>query len=430
MLDASCYFGWLPGIVRVMARLDIRLTGPGIGTDRAVATIGESGGWIGRAPDSEVAIDDASRIVSSRHARIDWDGTAFGLTDQSMNGTDLNGRRLQSAERVPLHAGDDIRIGSFHLLVSDAEDPTGGAALEHGTRPGMGPLFDLPSGQSVQAMGRPRGAPAAGDAPGDRFTMDLNDLIGTPPEAPPRPVARFGDVVPQATAPLPTAPLPTAPLPTAPLPTAPLPAAPLPALPAEVLPAEPPARWEPESEASPADPQALLAAFWRGLGVGAPHAPTPQMMEAIGLAMHEALVGIAAIPGADGQENPLRNGVRDIRRHLGAPQPQLAEHVRAAFAAGQARVASIHAAVGQAALGLAESLSARAIEARLAAAVRSRLFRRAALWRYFRALESEVRDAALHRFHTDLAERLKGGDPVAQLTPPDLPHQRPGRDAP
>jgi hypothetical protein len=169
-----------------------------------------------------------------------------------------------------------------------------------------------------------------------------------------------------------------------------------------------PALWVAGAEQQSADPAVLLAAFWRGLGIGAPHAPTPAMMEEIGLAMHEALVGVGAMAGADGRENPLANGVRDIRQHLGAPQPRLAEHVRAAFAAGQARVAAITAAVGAAATGLADSLSARAIEERLSGTIRRRtpLFRRAELWRQFRALEGEVRDAALHRFHQDLAQRL------------------------
>ena len=320
--------------------------------------------------------------MSSRHARIDWSGTEFGVTDQSLNGTDLNGRRLERAERSPLRDGDEIGIGPFRMQVSD---PGAGAP-----EPRPVPVADPATSRAAPAASRA--------APSDRFTLSLDELIGpeAPPERtpPPRVLPTFGAVPPTAVIDdFPTSRVVRVP-----------PAAPPPPLPAEE--AEP--HWLSGADSPTADAEILLAAFWRGLGIGAPNAPTPAMMEEIGLTLHESLVGVGAMPTTQGHENPLANGVRDIRRHLNEPQLRLAEHVRAVFAAGQARAVAVQAAVSRAANGLADTLSARAIEERLDKAVRPRMpvFRRAELWRQFRALETEIRDAALHRFHRDLGERL------------------------
>ena len=66
------------------------------------------GALFGRSDTAEIRVDDP--FASSAHARIDDRGGAMYLEDMgSTNGTYLNGRKVQSAER--LDVGDTIRIG-------------------------------------------------------------------------------------------------------------------------------------------------------------------------------------------------------------------------------------------------------------------------------------------------------------------------------
>ena len=74
---------------------------------------------LGRSMAAEVEIDD--RTVSRRHALIvQRDGMAVLLNDGSLNGTYLNGDRVDDAE---LQNGDEVRIGKFRLIffASDAK---------------------------------------------------------------------------------------------------------------------------------------------------------------------------------------------------------------------------------------------------------------------------------------------------------------------
>jgi pSer/pThr/pTyr-binding forkhead associated (FHA) protein/S1-C subfamily serine protease len=65
----------------------------------------------GRDPDATVrAAGDAAKVVSSRHAEIRLEGSAWMLVDLgSRNGTCLNGRRITAP--VPVATGDVIRLG-------------------------------------------------------------------------------------------------------------------------------------------------------------------------------------------------------------------------------------------------------------------------------------------------------------------------------
>ncbi len=68
---------------------------------------------LGRASDNTVVLSDSS--VSKYHARIDFDGDSFVLTDVgSTNGTLLDGQLVRG--QVPLEAGSTIRLGSTALL--------------------------------------------------------------------------------------------------------------------------------------------------------------------------------------------------------------------------------------------------------------------------------------------------------------------------
>jgi hypothetical protein len=66
------------------------------------------GAMFGRSDGADIRVDDP--FASSSHARIFARGGAMYLEDMgSTNGTYLNGRKVQSAER--LDVGDTIRIG-------------------------------------------------------------------------------------------------------------------------------------------------------------------------------------------------------------------------------------------------------------------------------------------------------------------------------
>jgi hypothetical protein len=66
------------------------------------------GALFGRADAADIRVDDP--FASSSHARIDNRGGTMYLEDMgSTNGTYLNGRKVQSAERLDM--GDTIRIG-------------------------------------------------------------------------------------------------------------------------------------------------------------------------------------------------------------------------------------------------------------------------------------------------------------------------------
>ena len=66
------------------------------------------GALFGRSDGADIRVEDP--FASSSHARIDNRGGALYLEDMgSTNGTYLNGRKVQSAQR--LDTGDTIRIG-------------------------------------------------------------------------------------------------------------------------------------------------------------------------------------------------------------------------------------------------------------------------------------------------------------------------------
>jgi DNA-binding winged helix-turn-helix (wHTH) protein len=70
---------------------------------------------IGRGEECALHIDSAK--VSRRHARVVVAGREARLQDLgSKNGTFLNGRRIEGADLVPLHEGDEILIGATLFL--------------------------------------------------------------------------------------------------------------------------------------------------------------------------------------------------------------------------------------------------------------------------------------------------------------------------
>lgn len=81
---------------------------------------------LGRVMDNDVALPDAEKRVSSRHARLEKGAGGWSLVDLgSGTGTFLNGRRLEHQAPAPLKSGDEFEIGPFRLRFSvrDVADP-------------------------------------------------------------------------------------------------------------------------------------------------------------------------------------------------------------------------------------------------------------------------------------------------------------------
>ncbi len=75
---------------------------------------------IGRDPSNLLCLPDPRRIVSSRHARIEFrEGTFYMADNKSKNGTDLNGERLIQNQAYLLHDNDKIGIGDFILSFTE-----------------------------------------------------------------------------------------------------------------------------------------------------------------------------------------------------------------------------------------------------------------------------------------------------------------------
>ncbi|MCL2324074.1 MAG: FHA domain-containing protein [Actinomycetia bacterium] len=73
---------------------------------------------IGRDPHAELFLND--RTVSREHANINRSGTRFVLRDaDSLNGTYVNGKIV---DEIALEEGDEIQIGTFHLLFTSRSD--------------------------------------------------------------------------------------------------------------------------------------------------------------------------------------------------------------------------------------------------------------------------------------------------------------------
>ena len=86
----------------------IALGGPGKG---ARFLINEDQTRLGRAPESEIFLDDVT--VSRRHAEISRLKNGFTIHDAgSLNGTYLNGTVITESE---LNSGDEVQIGKFRL---------------------------------------------------------------------------------------------------------------------------------------------------------------------------------------------------------------------------------------------------------------------------------------------------------------------------
>jgi len=95
--------------------------------ERRHKEFGIKGGTIGRSLESDWALEDSSRFLSSRHAAIDFRSGSYYIIDTSTNGVFVNDSETPIGRAKPqrLFHGDRLRLGDYSMLVhleeTDAE---------------------------------------------------------------------------------------------------------------------------------------------------------------------------------------------------------------------------------------------------------------------------------------------------------------------
>lgn len=405
--------------------------------------IGPPGGWIGRDRGCEVAIDDPDQFVSARHARIDYAKGAFWLTDQSTNGTFLNGSvsPMETGERHRLGEGNTIRVGLCDMAVALRRSPAEAAAAR--PESGASPLGWTGASQ-----------PMAPSPQGDPLAALISDLVGEghAPAPPPRmedagwrPAAgRTADLGWSTAQPAPAPEPPVQPTVARPSFGGPGPDDGAAHAAAEAAPASWAAEPEPappreavmqNTRTMPTAPAMMmssdlsmeaLAAFWHGLGI-LPRSLRPDDLVAImgefGAALREAADNFANVLRTTGGDtgpahNPFSGGHGSLRRYLNGRSDtglMLDEAVREVFLRIAERDQAYGDAVRSGVRHVIQNLAPSAIEKRFGATVQSRWqrSRRAELWRLFSAMENDLADLAEATFQRELGERLRASTPRA-----------------
>lgn len=203
---------------------------------RLEAMFGEAGGSIGRSDTNTLILPDLQRVISRVHARIEYRGGGFVISNVGSNPITVRGRALAQGETVPLFAGDELVIGSYSLTAQRADvaptvqhpAPTTQAPQPQAApfaMPAAAPVAPpppmpapaipapaMPAAPAAAPGGDPLGLFGAGVAP----LSDANpfaDLLGGAPSAPPAmplaapaPVAMTPPVAPPMPEPAPLAP--------------------------------------------------------------------------------------------------------------------------------------------------------------------------------------------------------------------------------
>lgn len=85
------------------------------------AQFGEAGGTIGRGENSTLVLPDPERHISRTHATIAFQASGFVITDSgTKNPIILNGRPMGPGVQMRLGDGDQMKIGGYELQVSVA----------------------------------------------------------------------------------------------------------------------------------------------------------------------------------------------------------------------------------------------------------------------------------------------------------------------
>lgn len=135
--------------------------------------LGAEGGSIGRAPDNDLCLPDADKLISRRHARVECHHERFFWIDTGSNPSQLNGKTLSVEQPAPLSAGDRLVLGDYLLEVTEGAEPhlwdTSSA------------LAVLPSDALQDFLMRPEGDASVQDDP---LGMAVSPQIGRHPEPP------------------------------------------------------------------------------------------------------------------------------------------------------------------------------------------------------------------------------------------------------
>ena len=91
---------------------------------------------IGRGHDNDLVIQDRNRVISTRHARVEFRGNQYWVTDLgSTNGSTLNGHPLAAHEPEVFVAGDRVGLATYTLHLATADEvPEAAAKKDFGTR--------------------------------------------------------------------------------------------------------------------------------------------------------------------------------------------------------------------------------------------------------------------------------------------------------
>ena len=83
-------------------------------------TWAQQGGSLGRAVDNVWVLPDPQKVVSGKHALIEYQDDGYWICDTSTNGLFINGsvKPLGKGNRVRLQAGDVLRLGLYELTVA------------------------------------------------------------------------------------------------------------------------------------------------------------------------------------------------------------------------------------------------------------------------------------------------------------------------
>ncbi len=162
----------------------VRIEGRPPSTPQSIS-FDEAGGTIGRGGDCTLVLTDDKRSVSRLHAKLEYDGQQFTITDHGTNPLRVNGSVVGKGNSIAVKGGDQLSIGPFELEIHS------GAAQAPTVADGL--LSDTPAARPPPGSGTGNpfddllgGARAAPDAPSPSSSDPFADLgfSATPAPAP------------------------------------------------------------------------------------------------------------------------------------------------------------------------------------------------------------------------------------------------------
>ncbi|HET8996866.1 MAG TPA: type VI secretion system-associated FHA domain protein TagH, partial [Acetobacteraceae bacterium] len=111
----------------------LTLTGPRGSGDHDTRTLRNGTLSIGRGPGNDWVLPDPERHLSKAHCMIVGAGGHYLLTDISTNGVFVNGasERVPRNGQVELTDGDEVRLGDYVIMVSEAADAAHAPVAAH-----------------------------------------------------------------------------------------------------------------------------------------------------------------------------------------------------------------------------------------------------------------------------------------------------------